>query len=172
MTALAAAVGYLIGSLSIAVIYTKIKYRRDVRTQGSGNAGATNVARVFGLGAGLLTFAGDGLKTAAAMLLGRFIAGEPGFIAAGAACLIGHAWPVFFGFKGGKGIACSTAVLLILFPWQGAVAVALCLLTIAVTRYVSLGSMILLFSYAVIVSVTMDFWPFAVWAIVIATIGI
>ncbi|MCR4772197.1 MAG: glycerol-3-phosphate 1-O-acyltransferase PlsY [Oscillospiraceae bacterium] len=147
MTALAAVMGYLIGSVSVAVIYSKIIYRRDVRTQGSGNAGATNVARVFGIGAGLLTFAGDGLKTAAAMLLGRLIAGEPGFIAAGAACLIGHAWPVYFGFKGGKGVTVS-AVIGIMLDWRiFAIGISIFIIVALLTKRVSAGSMLGAFSY-------------------------
>lgn len=141
--------GYLIGSLSVAVIITKIKYRRDVRTQGSGNAGATNVARVYGIGAGLLTFAGDGLKTAAAMLLGRLIAAEPGFIAAGAACLLGHFWPVFFGFKGGKGVTVS-AVIGIMLDWRiFAIGVSIFIIAALLTKRVSVGSILGVLSYPV-----------------------
>lgn len=146
---LAAVAGYLIGSLSVAVIITKIKYRRDVRTQGSGNAGATNVARVYGIGAGLLTFAGDGLKTAAAMLLGRLIAAEPGFIAAGAACLLGHFWPVFFGFKGGKGVTVS-AVIGIMLDWRiFAIGVSIFIIAALLTKRVSVGSILGVLSYPV-----------------------
>lgn len=110
----AAAAAYLLGSVSVAVLFTRKQYKQDVRTLGSGNAGATNVARVFGMKAGFITFAGDLLKTAAAMLLGGLLFGETGKCAAAAACIIGHSYPVFFGFRGGKGVTVSAAAALIL----------------------------------------------------------
>lgn len=110
LTAVAAA--YLFGSVSVAVLFTKKQYKQDVRGLGSGNAGATNVARVFGMKAGIVTFAGDLLKTAAAVLLGSLLFGETGKCAAAAACIIGHCYPVFFGFRGGKGVTVSAAAAL------------------------------------------------------------
>ena len=75
---LTAAAGYLFGSISVAILVCRGLYGADVRERGSGNAGATNVARVFGMKAGVITFAGDLLKTAAALLLGAWLLGEPG----------------------------------------------------------------------------------------------
>ena len=74
---LTAAAGYLLGSISVAILVCRGLYGADVRERGSGNAGATNVARVFGMNAGVITFAGDLLKTAAALLLGAWLLGEP-----------------------------------------------------------------------------------------------
>ena len=131
------------------MILTKSKYRSDVRSMGSGNAGATNVARVFGMRAGLVTFAGDGIKTALAMLLGRWIAGDIGFAVSGAACLIGHIWPVFFSFRGGKGVTVS-AVIGLLIDWRVCViGVALFLVTAFLSKRVSVGSMLGAASYPV-----------------------
>ena len=100
------AAGYLLGSISSAVILSRYLYKTDVRTLGSGNAGATNAARVYGMGMGLATLVCDGLKTAASMYLGLLLGGEVGFALAGAACVVGHCWPVFFRFRGGKGVIC------------------------------------------------------------------
>lgn len=110
-------IGYILGSVSWAVILTKKIAHEDVRKHGSGNAGATNVARVFGMGAGVMTFAADAAKTAASMLAGRLIGGEPGALIAAAACLAGHCYPVFFSFRGGKGVSVGAAIGLML-DWR------------------------------------------------------
>lgn len=113
----AAIIGYLLGSISFSVLLTKYKYKQDVRTQGSGNAGATNVARVFGMGAGVLTLVGDMAKTAAAMGIGAALDGDIGLAISGAAALLGHCWPVFFGFRGGKGVSVGAALGLMI-DWR------------------------------------------------------
>jgi glycerol-3-phosphate acyltransferase PlsY len=109
--------GYLIGSVSLSIVLSNLLYHRDVRTQGSGNAGATNAARVFGLSAGVLTFFGDFLKTLLALWLGKLLAGENGILAAGALALLGHCFPVYFHFKGGKGVSCGAAIALMI-DWR------------------------------------------------------
>ena len=111
------AIGYLLGSISFAVVLSKLFSKKDVRNFGSGNAGATNVARVLGIWYGLLTLLFDGLKTAAAMFLGHLIGGENGFLIAGGACLLGHCFPVFFEFRGGKGVAVG-AVMGLMLSWK------------------------------------------------------
>ena len=92
-------------------------------------------------------------------------------MAAGLGVILGHNWPLFFGFKGGKGIACSTAVLLILFPWQGAVAVALCLAVIYWKRYISVGSLTMLSVFFVLLLLSRGVWPYGVWAFALAALG-
>lgn len=114
---LAGLAGYLLGSASISVILTRIFLHEDVREHGSGNAGATNVARVFGMLAGLLTLAGDMLKTAVAGFLGKYLAGDLGLVIGCALCLIGHCWPVYFKFRGGKGVSVSACIGLLL-DWR------------------------------------------------------
>jgi len=112
--ALGALVGYLSGSVMFAILLTKARFGVDVRTEGSGNAGATNVARVFGLSSGFLTFLGDALKTTVSALVGRLIGGETGALIAMAFCLLGHCFPLFFGFRGGKGVSVGAAIGLII----------------------------------------------------------
>ena len=142
--------GYLLGSLSISILLSKNLLGRDVRRHGSGNAGATNMARVFGMHAGLLTLAGDMLKAAAAMLLGFWLLGErysllaafliTGMALGGVACLLGHCFPVLHGFKGGKGVS-SGAMVALMIDWR----VFLCVVGVFLagaflTKKVSFGS--------------------------------
>ena len=132
---------YLIGSLSTAVLLTRGDRGGDVRSHGSGNAGATNVARVFGLKRGLLTLGGDMAKMAVAGLIGSLIAGRNGLAVACMCCFIGHCWPVWFGFKGGKGISVAGCAAL-LFDWRMFVAIALVFLAAAfLSKRVSVGSL-------------------------------
>lgn len=112
MYLLIAAAGYLIGSVNSAVLLVRLVYRQDVRDSGSGNAGSTNVARTYGAGLGAITLLCDILKAGLACALGRYLAGEIGYMLGGLACLIGHCWPAYFRFKGGKGMAVAAGVLL------------------------------------------------------------
>ena len=138
----AAVIGYLFGSISSAVIVSNKVRHRDVRDYGSHNAGATNMARVFGMGLGVVTLLTDGVKTAAAMTLGRLMAGEHGFILAAGFCLFGHCFPVFFKFKGGKGVAVGAAISLMI-DWRLFLAVvAVFFLSFLFTRRVSVGSIL------------------------------
>lgn len=133
-------IGYLFGSFSVSVLISKFVLRDDVREHGSGNAGATNVARVFGMKAGLLTLAGDMLKTAAAGLLGLWLAGRTGLVVGCAGCLIGHCWPVFFRFRGGKGVAVAGAIALLLDWRLFLILAAVFFLVFALSKRVSLCS--------------------------------
>jgi glycerol-3-phosphate acyltransferase PlsY len=113
---ISAGAGYLLGSFNVGVLLSKYAYHDDVRNHGSGNAGATNMARTFGLKAGALTLGGDMLKGVTSMWLGLKLAGKPGLALAGASCVAGHCWPVYYGFKGGKGVAVGAAVALMIDP--------------------------------------------------------
>ena len=106
----AAALGYVIGSVNAAVIITKYILKSDVRERGSKNAGAANVTRVFGPVAGVSTLLLDMAKVMFVMWLGGVMAGETGTAAAAIACLTGHCFPVFFGFKGGKAVAVTAGI--------------------------------------------------------------
>jgi len=139
---IAAICGYFLGSISIAVLLTKIKYTGDVREQGSGNAGATNVARVFGMGAGFLTLGGDMVKTLAAAGLGYLLAGTTGMVAGLFGAIIGHCFPLYFGFKGGKGISVCLAIALCLDWRMTIISLSVFIIVVLITRYVSLGSIL------------------------------
>jgi len=132
--------GYLLGSIPSSFIAGKIACNIDIRQYGSGNAGATNVLRVLGPKAAIPVFLADVLKGGLATLIGRWMAGETGATLAGLAAIVGHNWPVFLNFRGGKGIATSFGVLLVLFPLISFILFVAGTIVIAVTKYVSLGS--------------------------------
>lgn len=168
---LCAVIAYLLGSFSTGILVAK-KEGHDIRSEGSRNTGASNALRILGLKGGALVFAGDFLKASLAVIIGQLIAGKEGGMIAGLFTVLGHNWPVFFGFQGGKGIACSTAILLILFFWQGAIAGILCLLVIYFTKYISLGSLTMLAVFAILMIISMPFWPHGVWALSLLALGV
>lgn len=147
--------GYLLGCFSTGILISN-RAGVNIRTSGSKSTGASNVLRVLGIRQGVVTFLGDALKAAAACWIGSLLLPGTtfgierfGIMAGGLAAILGHNWPCFFSFKGGKGIASSTAVLLFVDPLWGGIAIALCVLVIALTRYISLGSLTMLFSFLV-----------------------
>lgn len=142
-------VPYLLGSVSVGILVGK-RNGHDIRNEGSRNTGASNVLRSVGIRAAAVTFLGDFLKAALAVLLGQALLSRDGGMLAGLFVIIGHNWPVFFSFRGGKGIACSAAVLLMTFFWQGAAAAILCLIVIWLTRYISVGSLTLVSVFTVL----------------------
>jgi len=133
---------YLLGSIPFGLLFAKLFGGGDVRKAGSGNIGATNVARVVGPLAGVLTLMFDTAKGAAAVwLAGRFTQESATWMMIGAiAVLLGHCFPVWLKFKGGKGVATALGVFLALCPLAAAAALLLFLLCVAYWRYVSLGS--------------------------------
>ncbi len=154
---------YLIGSVSSAVIISKLMSGKDIREEGSGNAGATNMLRVHGKGAGALTLVCDILKGVIAILLSMLFnmwlksaAPDSIFIGnlayiAGFFAVLGHDFPVFFKFRGGKGVATSLGVVLMLNWKIGLIVLALALIIMIVSRYVSLGSITAAVSYPILV---------------------
>jgi len=148
-------IGYLLGSINSAVLVSKTLYGQDIRKMGSGNAGTTNVLRVYGKSAALLTFIGDLIKGIIAVLIAKYIAPDNhvvlAMILAGAAAVVGHNWPLYFGFKGGKGVLTTLAIMLFIAPLPALVALGFFLIIVAITRYISLGSIIAAFSLPVTV---------------------
>ena len=155
-----AAAGYLLGCISTGILVSN-RSGVNIRTVGSHNTGASNVLRVLGLRKGLITFLGDFIKATLACWLGSLLLpgttfGVAGFGAmlGGLFAILGHNWPCFFGFKGGKGVACSAAVIFFVSPLWGIIAILVCVATIAATRFISLGSMVMLFTYMVLMCAT------------------
>ncbi len=143
MADLLLAVSYLLGSVSFSILVVKMIARKDIRDEGSGNAGATNVLRNHGAAAGIVVALLDVAKGAAAVLLMRAATGNPAYAAGAAfAVILGHVFPVFFRFRGGKGVATTMGAFAALVWAPTLVAVAVFLLVVAATRYVSLGSVI------------------------------
>jgi glycerol-3-phosphate acyltransferase PlsY len=146
-SALAVLAGYLIGSLSFAVIVSRLMGLSDPRSYGSKNPGATNVLRSGNKAAAILTLALDALKgyvpVVAALLLGpKFGWGEATVAWVGLAAFLGHLWPVFFRFQGGKGVATAAGVLMALNPWLGLATLASWLIIAVFFRYSSLASIV------------------------------
>lgn len=138
---------YLIGSLSFAVLVSRAFGLPDPRSYGSGNPGATNVMRSGKKAAAVLTLLGDGAKGWCAVFLAQQLApgwgaSDLGIAAAALAVFIGHIYPVFFGFKGGKGVATAAGIFLALNIWLGLAVVATWLLTFALSRYSSLSALL------------------------------
>ncbi|HEY9068037.1 MAG TPA: glycerol-3-phosphate 1-O-acyltransferase PlsY [Burkholderiaceae bacterium] len=144
---LAAIGAYLIGSLSFAVIVSRVMGLNDPRTYGSGNPGATNVLRSGNKTAALLTLLFDALKGYVPVLLvdlfgARVGLGEGTMALVGLAAFLGHLWPVFFRFQGGKGVATAAGVLLGLNPWLGLATLATWIIIAAFFRYSSLAALV------------------------------
>lgn len=139
---------YLIGSFSPSIFLSRSLLGRDVRKQGSGNAGATNMARVYGMGFGVVTLLCDALKAVAAIAFAVWLLGEWGIFVGGIFCLLGHCFPVFYGFKGGKGVSVG-AVVALAVDWRAFVVVVVVFALGAVlTRKVSVGSVLAAISIA------------------------
>jgi glycerol-3-phosphate acyltransferase PlsY len=137
---LAVALGYLAGSIPFAFLLAR-RAGIDIRRSGSGNVGAANVLRTTGAWRGIATMALDVGKGAAAVLIADLTSSAAGLVAAaGAAAVVGHIYPVWLRFHGGKGVAVAAGVFAILAPAATAIAAALFLITVWATRYVSLGS--------------------------------
>lgn len=140
-------IAYLIGSLSFAVLVSRLYGLPDPRSHGSGNPGATNVARTGNKVAAILTLLGDGAKGWFAVWLAQQLApawgvADIGVAGAALAVFIGHLFPVFFGFQGGKGVATAAGILLALNVWLGLAVIATWLLTFAMSRYSSLSALV------------------------------
>nr|WP_114166318.1 glycerol-3-phosphate 1-O-acyltransferase PlsY [Exiguobacterium sp. TNDT2] len=134
-------ISYLLGSIPFALLVGKLGYKVDVREHGSGNLGTTNTFRVLGKKAGTLVLLGDMGKGLVASLLPLFFGSEMSLLLAGIPAIIGHSYPVFAKFKGGKSVATSAGVLLAAFPWFFVVVVGTFIVTLLVSKTVSLSSM-------------------------------
>lgn len=153
--ALALVVGsYLLGSVSWSVLIVRIRHGLDVRTVGSGNAGATNVLRAAGKGPALLALFLDIAKGVVAVAVPRALAAPAEVVGASAvAVVLGHVFPLFFGLRGGKGVATAAGALGAMSPWAMAMGVVVFAAIVAWKRYVSLGS--------VVTAATFPLWVYA-----------
>jgi glycerol-3-phosphate acyltransferase PlsY len=131
---------YLIGSLDFAVVVARAR-GVDIYDVGSGNPGTSNVLRTMGRGAAVLTLLGDVLKGFIAAAIGYTVAGESGATAAGFLVVLGHCYPVFHRFKGGKGVATAAGMLLWIVPRGALVLIAVWVVLVALTRVASIGSL-------------------------------
>ena len=161
--------GYLLGSVIFGIIVTRLLGKSgDIRKEGSGNVGATNVLRTQGKLQAELVLAGDLLKGVLAAWIGMRLGGIPGGAIAGICAMLGHCFPVFFGFKGGKMVATAAGILIILVPQSMLVLVPMFVLTVAVSKMVSLGSIVAALSLIVTLFVLSSPTPVSAFGIVAA----
>ena len=176
---LSAIVAYLLGSISTSILVSKIMGATDIRKHGSGNAGATNTLRVLGKKAAVFVVLGDGLKGVVAILFAWLFdsifkpdASVSQYVAA-VFVMLGHVFPLYFGFKGGKGIMTSIAVILTLSPAIGGILFGIFVVLVLCFNYISLGSVVSALCFPALV-----WWlypgnmPFFVSAVIIAVIAI
>lgn len=168
-TILAIVIAYLIGSISTSTVIVRLVAGTDVRNHGSGNAGATNTLRLLGTKWGIVVLAIDLLKGMIALWLAYGIGRGNGVALAlsAIAVVVGHNWPIFFGFRGGKGIATTIGVLLWLAPLMTIIAAVICLVVIALTRYVSLGSLVLTILIPIMIAIWVPAHEAALWAAIV-----
>lgn len=136
------AIAYLLGNISGGMIFGKLLFNKDIRDYGSKNAGTTNALRVFGIKAGALTFIVDLLKSILACFIGMKLLGLNGVLLSGIFVVLGHNWPIFLNFKGGKGIASSFGFIMFLDYKIAIVAIIIFIIIVILTKYISLGSML------------------------------
>ena len=135
------AIGYLFGLFQTGYLYGKW-HHMDIRKYGSGNSGTTNALRVMGKKAGAITLVVDILKGTCAVVLGYLLAGNTGAMWCVVAVFCGHVWPVFFGFRGGKGVATAFGALLGLNPLMALATLAIVVIGVLITRRMSVGSIL------------------------------
>lgn len=134
---------YLLGSVSSAIVIAKLFGLKDPRSVGSGNPGATNILRYGGKKAAILTLVGDMLKGVIPVLIARALSAEPAVLALTVlGAFLGHVFPLYHGFKGGKGVATAAGVLLALNGWLGLALLGTWLVAAVVTRYSSLSAIV------------------------------
>ena len=151
---------YLLGSINTSIIVSKVLFRDDIRKHGSGNAGLTNVLRTYGAFPAVLTLVGDLLKTVIAVFIAAFFFGfyYAGGVSVGDGycymaalfAVIGHVFPLFYGFKGGKGVLTLATAGLVLSPIPFLILFAIFALIVGITKYVSLGSVVAAIFYPVV----------------------
>jgi glycerol-3-phosphate acyltransferase PlsY len=143
-----ALISYFLGNISTSYIVGRKVANVDIRTQGSGNAGATNVLRTLGKKAAAIAFIGDILKGSIAVVIGRYLAGRYGLQPLDGAyvgavfVVLGHNWPALLGFRGGKGVATSLGTMLAIYPIYALICLAISILIMYRSKYVSLGSIL------------------------------
>ena len=147
---LCAVMGYLLGSINFAVVISRLKFHDDIRNHGSGNAGSTNMSRTYGKAAGLMTLLGDLSKAIVSVLIARLLMGEVVAYMTGMFCALGHAFPCYYRFKGGKCVAVTAAMALVLEPTVFLWLLLIFVVMVGFTKYVSLGSIMAALMYPVI----------------------
>ncbi len=144
------AAAYLLGSLNFAIIISAKQYKQDIRNYGSNNAGMTNMMRTYGRKAAALTLIGDALKAVVSCSIGYLVLGQMGAYMAGLFCIVGHIFPIYYKFKGGKGVVTAGITILMCNPIAFLIVITIFLIIVIFTRYISLGSVMSVLLYPLI----------------------
>lgn len=168
-------VPYLLGSINFAIIISAKRYKEDIRSYGSKNAGMTNMMRTYGKRAAGLTFIGDALKAIVACAIGYLMLGYLGCFIAGLFCMVGHMFPIFYGFKGGKGVVTGAMAILMGDPITFAIILLIFIIIVAFTKYISLGSIMSVILYPLILDrvyriVHQSVCPFIIFALLMTVL--
>ncbi|QKS71080.1 glycerol-3-phosphate 1-O-acyltransferase PlsY [Paenalkalicoccus suaedae] len=166
---------YLIGSISFSFLMGRLLRKLDIREHGSGNAGATNTLRVLGVGPAIIVLLLDCAKGIVAVVIGLQVSnGDPVIAGAcGLAAVLGHNWPIFHGFRGGKGVATTIGVLATLVFWPALIAGTIAIISIIITRFVSLGSLLFMVGTTILTASTFYLFDYSfttVYFLVILTL--
>ena len=169
------AIPYFLGSINFAILLSKAIYKTDIRDFGSGNAGATNMMRTFGKKTALMTFGGDALKAFVSGALGYLLLGQYGAHIAGLFCVIGHMFPIYYKFKGGKGVVTTAVSMLMCNPFVFLILLVIFLIIVGFTKYISLGSIMCALLYPVILDRVEKFFngstqPYVIIPMIIAAL--
>ena len=167
---LAAVIGYLFGCIPVGVLIAKMYAGTDIRKTGSGNTGTTNVLRTLGWVPSVMTLAGDCIKGVLGALIGKYIGGEAGMLVGGLCAVLGHDFPVFSHFKGGKGIATSLGVTIVIAPLVAPWLVVIVLAIVALIRLMSVGSLTASISYPILFWFLMPASANRLWTMVFAIV--
>jgi glycerol-3-phosphate acyltransferase PlsY len=163
-TAVSILISYLLGSISFSYLFARMLKGIDIREHGSGNAGATNTLRVLGKGPAVIVLLLDVAKGAAAVGVGYWFTHDPTIMMiCGMSAVVGHNWPIFLKFRGGKGIATTIGVMAILVFYAALFAGIVAILSIVISRYVSLGSLIFTAGLPVSIFVLGSYPPSYFW---------
>ena len=166
---------YLLGSLNFAIIISGKKYHDDIRSHGSKNAGMTNMMRTYGRSAAAFTLIGDAAKAIVSGLIGYAVLGQLGAFIGGLFCMLGHVFPIFSGFKGGKGVVTTAVAILMCNPIVFAILFLLFVIIVLFTKYISLGSVVCVMLYPLLLdSISRIFTgsptPYVVFAMITAVV--
>ena len=150
---------YLIGSINPAIIFSKKVFNEDIRNHGSGNAGATNILRIYGQKMAIFIFALDFIKASIAVIIGSVLLSiTTGGAISALFVVLGHMFPVYYKFKGGKGVACAAACMMILSPISFAILLPVFIAIVLLTKYVSLASIISVMLFPLLAHAFKGFW--------------
>ncbi|MCI8590552.1 MAG: glycerol-3-phosphate 1-O-acyltransferase PlsY [Clostridiales bacterium] len=173
LLAICAITAYILGSINFAILLSKHKYKEDIRSYGSGNGGMTNMMRTYGRKSAALTFGGDLLKAFLSITIGCLLMGILGGYVAGLFCIVGHCFPLYYHFKGGKGVAVTAMTILLLSPLTFIVLFTIFVIIVVGYKYISLGSVMCMLMYPLLLTMTDRHGPEYAWiALIIAALVI